>query len=75
MGEKVLLQVKPQKSAINFGKYSKLAPKYVRQLEVMEVINPVAYKIALPLALTQLHDVFHVSHLKKYVLDFEHMID
>ncbi|XP_059068639.1 uncharacterized protein LOC131859115 [Cryptomeria japonica] len=38
-------------------------------------MNPVAYMIALPPALARLHDVFHVSYLKKYVSDFAHMID
>jgi len=69
------LRVKPHKSAIKFGKSTKLAPRYVGPFEVLEIINLVAYKIALPPTLARLHNVFHVSYLKKYISDFTHMID
>ena len=75
VGEKVLLRVKPQKSTIKFGKNAKLAPRYVGPFEILEVVNPLAYKIALPPALARMHDVFHVSYLKKYITHHEHMID
>ncbi|XP_059073707.1 uncharacterized protein LOC131874381 [Cryptomeria japonica] len=75
MGEKVLLRVKPNKSSIKFGKSSKLASRYVGPFEVLEVVNPVDYRIALLPALERLHNVFHVSYFKKYVSDFAHMID
>ena len=75
VGEKVLLRVKPQKSTIKFGKNAKLAPRYVGPFEILEVVNPVAYRIALPPALARMHDVFHVSYLKKYVTHHDHIID
>jgi hypothetical protein len=75
VGDKVLLRVKPQKSTIKFGKNAKLAPRYVGPFEVLEVVNPVAYRIALPPALARMHNVFHVSYLKKFVIHHEHMID
>ena len=75
VGEKVLLKVKPQKSTIKFGKNAKLAPRYVGTFEVLEVVNPVAYIIALPPALARINDVFHVPYLKKYITHHEHIID
>ena len=75
VGDKVLLRVKLQKSTIKFGKNAKLAPRYVGPFEVLEVVNPVAYRIALPPALAKMHDVFHVPYLKKYISHHEHMID
>ncbi|XP_059076358.1 uncharacterized protein LOC131875736 [Cryptomeria japonica] len=49
--------------------------KSYADVKLLEVVNPVAYRIALPPALAWLHDVFDVSYLKKYVSDFAHMID
>ena len=75
MGEKVLLRLKPQKSTIKFGKNAKLAPRYVGHFDILEVVNPVAYRIALPPTLARMHDVFHVSYLKKYIGHHDHIID
>lgn len=75
VGEKVLLKVKPQKSTMKFGKRAKLVPRYVGPFEVMEIMNPVAYRIALPSVLARMHDVFHVSYLKKYITHRDDIID
>ena len=71
----MLLIVKPQTSTIKFRNNAKLALRYVGPFEVLEVVNPVAYRIALPPALARMHDVFHVSYLKNYITHHEHMID
>ena len=49
--------------------------RYVGPFKVLEIFNLVAYRIALPLALARMHDIFHVSYLKKYITHHEHMID
>ena len=41
---------------------------------MIERINEVAYRLALPPALARLHDVFHVSILKKYLHDPSHIL-
>ena len=73
--EKVLLSVKPQKSIIKFGKNAKLALRYVGHFEILEVMNPIAYKITLRATLVRIYDVFHVSYLKKYITHHDYIID
>jgi len=52
----------------------KLTPYFVGSFEIIEKVGAVAYWIALPQLLSNLHDVFHVSQLRKYVYDPSHVI-
>ncbi|GJV06724.1 putative nucleotidyltransferase, ribonuclease H [Tanacetum coccineum] len=54
---------------IRFGKKGKLAPKYVGPFEILERIDPVAYRLRLHEELSGVHDTFHVSNLKKCLAD------
>ncbi|GJR23719.1 putative reverse transcriptase domain-containing protein, partial [Tanacetum coccineum] len=65
VGENVLLKVSPWKGVMRFGKKGKLAPRYVGPFEILERIDPVAYRLRLPEELIGVHDTFHVSNLKK----------
>ena len=51
-----------------------MAPRFFGPFNISERIGPVAYRIALP-PIVKFHDVFHVSLLKKYVKDVDHVID
>ncbi|KAA0064203.1 pol protein [Cucumis melo var. makuwa] len=53
----------------------KLSPRFVRPFEILEWIGPVAYRLALPPPFCAVHDVFHVSMLRKYVADPTHVVD
>ena len=75
VGDKVFLWVRPRKSPIRFGKGSKLSPRFVGPFEILERIGPVAYKLALPPSLSRIHNVFHVSVLRKYIPDISHVLD
>ncbi|GJR70499.1 hypothetical protein Tco_0016564 [Tanacetum coccineum] len=65
VGDHVLLKVSPWKGVVRFEKKGKLAPRFVGQFEITEMIGPVAYRLRLPQELSSVHDTFHVSNLKK----------
>ncbi|GJT46685.1 putative reverse transcriptase domain-containing protein [Tanacetum coccineum] len=69
VGDQVLLKVSPWKGVICFGKKGKLAPRYVGPSEILERIGPVAYRLRLPKELSEIHNTFHVSNLKKCLAD------
>src|SRR5688572_10428207 len=67
IGDHVYLRVSPTKGVQRFGVKGKLAPRYIGPYKVVEICGPVAYRIQLPEQLSAIHDVFHVSQLKKCV--------
>ena len=67
VGDHVYLRVSPTKSVQRFGVKGKLAPRYVGPYEIIEICGPVAYRVRLPPRLAAVHDVFHISQLKKCV--------
>ena len=75
IGDHVFLRVTPRKGVFRFGKRGKLAPRYVGPFEILQKIGEVAYKLALPPQLSGIHDVFHVSMLRKYEPDTTHVLD
>ncbi|TYJ99748.1 putative 3-hydroxyisobutyrate dehydrogenase-like 3 [Cucumis melo var. makuwa] len=70
-----LLKVAPMKGVLRFEKKGKLSPRFVGPFEILERIGPVAYRLALPPSLSIVHDVFHVSMLRKYVADTTQVVD
>jgi hypothetical protein len=67
VGDFVYLRVSPTKGVQRFGIKGKLAPRYVGPFEILEICALVAYKLLLPPQMTAIHDVFHVSQLKKCI--------
>jgi hypothetical protein len=74
VGDHVYLKVKARKSSLKLGNCAKMAPRFCGPFEILARIGPVAYQLALPANL-RIHNVFHVSLLKKYIHDPTHMID
>ena len=56
------------------GKKGKLSPRFIGHYEVIEKVGPVAYRLALPLDLEKIHDVFHVSMLRRYRSNPSHVV-
>ena len=71
----VFLKVAPMKGVLRFGKRGKLSPHSVGPFEILERIDHVACLLALPPSFYVVDDVFHVSMLRKYVVDLTHIID
>jgi hypothetical protein len=63
----VYLKVSPTKGVQRFGIKGKLAPHYIGHYEIIEACGLVAYKLKLPSKMSAIHNVFHVSQLKKCV--------
>jgi hypothetical protein len=64
-GNHVYLRVSPMKGMKTFGVKGKLAPRYIGSFPILEKCGTMAYKLDLPLSLARVHDIFHVSQLKK----------
>jgi hypothetical protein len=66
--------VKANKISLKLGNCSKLEARYCGSFEFLERIGPITYLIAFPASMS-IHNVFHVSFLKKYTSVFNHVID
>ncbi|GJZ67267.1 putative reverse transcriptase domain-containing protein [Tanacetum coccineum] len=69
VGDHVLLKVSPWKGVVCFGKKGKLAPRFVGPFEITKSIGPLAYRLRLHEELNGVHDMFHLSNLKKCLAD------
>lgn len=74
IGEKVFLKVAPMKGVVMFGKKWKLRPRFIGPFEILERVGNVAYMLALLPELAAVHNVFHISMLRKYVHDPDHIV-
>ena len=57
-----------------YGRKGKLSPRFIGPYEILERVGPIAYRLALPLELAKLHDLFHVSILRRYRYDTSHIL-
>ena len=74
-GDLVLLKVSPWKGVLRFGKKGKLSPRFIGPFEILKRVGKVAYELALPPNLQHIHNVFHVSMLRRYHSDISHIIE
>ena len=58
---------------MRFGKKGKLSPRFISPYEILEKVGNVAYKLALPSELSSVHNVFHVSMLRRYISNQSHV--
>ena len=74
VGDNVFLKVSPWRKILQFGKKDKLSPSFIGTYEILERIGPMAYRLALPPELNKLHNVFHVSMLRRYRCNGSHIL-
>ena len=75
MGDHIFLKVMPKRGVVIFGKRGKLAPRYIGPFKILEMVGTIAYRLALPLSLSGVYEVFHVSMFRKYTPDPAHVVD
>ena len=71
---KCFLKVSPVRGTLRFGQKGKLARRYIGPYEILSKVGDVAYRLAFPPELSRVHNVFHVSMLKKYVPNPSHVL-
>ncbi|RVX14525.1 Transposon Ty3-I Gag-Pol polyprotein [Vitis vinifera] len=74
-GDWVFVKVSPRRGVFRFGKKGKLAPRFVGPFQIDKRVGPVAYKLILPQQLSLVHDVFHVSMIRKCTPDPTWVVD
>ena len=60
---------------VKFSKRGKLSPRFIRPFEILERVGTVAYWLALPPSMTGVHEVFHVSMVRRYTPDPDYVVD
>ena len=71
--DKVFLKVSPWRKILRLENKGKLSPRFIGPYEILERIEPVAYHLAFFPELAKLHNVFHVSMLRRYRYDEYHI--
>ena len=65
----------PKRGVVRFSKRGKVSPRFIGPFEILKRVGTVAYRLALPPSMSGVHEVFHVSMLRKYTPDPAHVVD
>ena len=65
----------PKRGVVRFNKRGKLSPRFIGPFEILERVGTVAYRLALLPSMSGVHEVFHISMLRKYTPDLAHVVD
>ena len=75
VGDHVFLEVMPKRGVVRFSKRGKLSPRFIEPFEILERVGTVAYWLALLPSMTGVHEVFHISILRRYTPDPAHVVN
>ena len=59
---------------LRFRRRGKLSPRFIGPYEILSKVGTIAYRLKLPSELSRIHDIFHVSMLRKYIPDPSHVL-
>ena len=62
------------KGIMRFGKKGKLILRFISPYKILEKVGNVAYRLTLPSELSSVHNIFHVSILRRYISDPSHVL-
>ena len=65
----------PKRGVVRFDKRDKLSLRFIGPFKILERVGTVAYRLALPPSMLGVHEVFHVSMLRRYTPDPAHVVD
>ena len=65
----------PKRRVVRFSKRGKLSLRFIGPFEILERVGTVTYRLALPPSMSSVHEVFHVSMLRRYTSDPAHVVD
>ncbi|XP_075515758.1 uncharacterized protein LOC142550569 [Primulina tabacum] len=74
VGDHVFIKIAPLKGVMIFEKKGKLSPRFIGPFEILDRIGERAYRLALPPDLDRVHNVFHVSMIRKYISNPSHVL-
>ena len=75
VGDHVFLKVMPKRGVVRFGKRGNLSSRFIGPFEILERVDTIAYRLALPPSMSGVYEVFHVSMLRRYTPDPAHVVD
>lgn len=75
VGDFMFIRVSPMKGVVRFSRSGKLAPRYIGPFSITERIGSVAYCLLLSAQFSAIHDVFHVSQLRKCLRDSDSILE
>lgn len=70
----MFLKVSPHENLMQFGNKGKLGPRYVGPYNIIVIVREAAYNLYFPLSFSQIHNVLHVSSLRKYLASPTHIL-
>ncbi|XP_052485149.1 uncharacterized protein LOC128040440 [Gossypium raimondii] len=74
VGDKIFLKVLPWKKVLRFDRKGKLSSRFIGPYEIIKRIRAIVHRLALLPKIDRIHNVFHISMLRRYWSDPSHVI-